>query len=86
MEKKIEVACECPKSDITSMTKAFSVLSQACLSKPPQENEDEYEGDRTAADYADDEPNAFHNIRAAMLRWARPRWLSRNPKCFCDST
>jgi hypothetical protein len=86
MEKKIEVACECPKSDITSMTKAFSVLSQACLSKPPQENEDEYEGDRTAADYADDEPNVFHNIRAANVTLGSSALVIAQSEMFCDST
>jgi hypothetical protein len=56
MEKEIEVACGCPKSDITSMTEAFFCFKPGTPSKPAQENEDEYEGDCTVADYADDEP------------------------------
>ena len=58
MDKKIEVKCECPKSSvdsITSMTEAFFGLKPGTLSKTPEEKEDEYEGDRTAADYADAE-------------------------------
>ena len=39
MEKKIEVACECPKSDITSMTEAFFCFKPGTPAKPPQENE-----------------------------------------------
>jgi hypothetical protein len=31
MEKKIEVACECPKSDITSMTEAFFCFKPGTL-------------------------------------------------------
>src|SRR5260370_38606584 len=59
MDKKIEVKCECPKSSvdsITSMTEAFFGLKPGTLSKTPEEKEDEYEGDRTAADDADAEP------------------------------
>jgi hypothetical protein len=62
MKKNIEVKCECPKSDITSMTEAFFGLKAGTLSKTPQEKEDEiewYDGDRTAADYADSEPNVI---------------------------
>ena len=38
------------------MTEAFFGLKPGTLSKAPDETEDEEEGDRTAADYADDEP------------------------------
>jgi hypothetical protein len=53
MDKKIAVTCECPKSDITSMTEAFFGFKPGTLSKTPQQKEDEYESDRTPADYAD---------------------------------
>jgi hypothetical protein len=60
MKKTIELKCECPKSEITSMTEAFFGLTPGTLSKMPQEKEEdedyEGDGDRTAADYADDEP------------------------------
>jgi hypothetical protein len=53
--KKIELTCERPKSDsITSMTEAFFGLKQGTLSS----KQEEYDGDRTAADYADAEPVA----------------------------
>ena len=43
---KIEVTCECPKSDITSMTEAFFGLKPGTRSKTPQENkEDESDAD-----------------------------------------
>jgi hypothetical protein len=45
---KIEVTCECPKSDITSMTEAFFGLKPGTLSKTPQQKEEEDESD---ADY-----------------------------------
>jgi hypothetical protein len=44
------------RPNITSMTEAFFGLKPDTLSKTPEEKEEEDEGDRTAADYADDEP------------------------------
>jgi hypothetical protein len=52
--KKIEVAhlpSDYPKDSITSMTEAFFGFKPGTLSS----KENEYEGDRTAADYADSE-------------------------------
>jgi len=46
--KTIEVTCECPKSDITSMTEAFFGLKPGTLSKTPPEKEEE---DESNADY-----------------------------------
>jgi hypothetical protein len=57
MVKKWVVLCKCPKSDITSMTEAFFGLKPGTLSEAPRKEGDDYEGDRTAADYADSEPN-----------------------------
>jgi hypothetical protein len=54
MNKKLEekhLASDYPKDDITSMTEAFFRLKPGRLSSKPEE--DEYEGDRTAADFAD---------------------------------
>jgi hypothetical protein len=48
------LASDYPKDDITSMTEAFFRLKPGTLSSKPEE--DEYEGDRTAADFADAEP------------------------------
>jgi hypothetical protein len=62
MEKKILVSCECPKSaepsNITAMTEAFFGLKAGTLSSKPEDNDVAwYDGDRTAADYADTEAN-----------------------------
>jgi translation initiation factor IF-1 len=55
MEETIEVACECPKSDMARFLGRLKKMRMI-------------EGDRTAADYADDEPNVFHNLRYRMQR------------------
>jgi hypothetical protein len=69
--KTIEVTCECPKSDITSMTEAFFGLRPGTLSKTPQEKEEENEEENESnADYipgyddgeaepSNDEPSDF---------------------------
>jgi hypothetical protein len=46
---KIEVTCECPKSDITSTTEAFFGIKPGTLSKTPQQTVEEDESD---ADYS----------------------------------
>jgi hypothetical protein len=62
MNKKLEVkhlASDYPEQDnITSMTETFFGFKPGTLSSKPQETEEEYEGDRTAADFADAEPLA----------------------------
>jgi hypothetical protein len=55
MEETIEVACECLKKD---MARLLSRLKKMRMNT---------KATRTAADYADDELNVFHNIRSTNI-------------------